>query len=385
VTGTGETEADFDGWLALVGLGSLTEAACLTLVRAGSPETILKAFGADLEQPALTLDEAREEMAACVGVSPWGDGFLAVEPNGGEGVRAEVLRDLSRTAAAAALFWNVNAVVVVSCASRGRMRGTEELLTLQPDSYLPKAVLRRLLVAQDNDDDLRTVALQALTTFVGLTPDPSTLGPLTFYRVIPQLADLPDAFFARQSLELFGLELLQLIDAASPDAQRASAEWIARWTLKRVGLHDDPRTISVTAQFGQGRPTTLGPGQALIVEANRTTARIRANDPSRHLGHATPEMRAAWMREHALLALRYTTVEDSLSAALGAVNCMRPFMVEPAEPAEPDAEGRYPFPDLYADLAAVEELVRPLLTEGEVTDDPAQHVPPPADARPPTH
>jgi hypothetical protein len=65
------------------------------------------------------------------------------------------------------------------------------------------------------------------------------------------------------------------------------------------------------------------------------------------------------MQEHALLALRYTTVEDPLSAVLGAVDCLRHFMLEPATP---DADGLYPFVDLSAEVTAAADLVRPLLT-----------------------
>ena len=72
-------------------------------------------------------------------------------------------------------------------------------------------------------------------------------------------------------------------------------------------------------------------------------------------------MREAWMQEWALRALRCTTLEDPLSAALGAVDCMQPFL---REPGVPDADGRYPLPDLHAHVAAVAELVRPLLTGG---------------------
>jgi Family of unknown function (DUF6461) len=350
---------DFDGWLARMGLGGLAEAACLTFVSGSGDEAILAAFGVDLDHPARTLREALDGTSACVGVLAWGDGFVAIELNGGEGIRPEVLRDLSRTGVAAGLFWNVNAMVVVSCASRGRMRGTEELLELRPDSELPKSVLRPLLAAQDADVDRRSAALLALTTFVGLPSDVTSLAPLTLHPVIPQLAELPDPFYARQSLEFDGPDLLRLIDHASPAAQRASAEWIALWTLRKVGLEHDPRAVAVTAQFGQGRPATLGPALGLVLEVHQRAARLRATDPSRYGGHPRADTRASWMQEWALFALRYTTLEDPRSAALGAVDCLRHFMLEPATP---DAEGRYPFPDLSAEVTAAADLVRPLLT-----------------------
>jgi hypothetical protein len=234
-----------------MGLGGLAEAACLTFVSGSGDEAILAAFGADLDHPARTLREALDDMSPCVGVLAWGDGFVAIEPNGGEGVRPEVLRDLSGAGVAAGLFWNVNAMVVVSCASRGRMRGTEELLGLRPDSELPKSVLRPLLAAQEADVDRRSAALLALTTFVGLPSDVTSLPPLTLHPVIPQLAELPDPFYARQSLEFDGPDLLRLIDHASPAAQRASTEWIALWTLRKVGFEHDPRAVA--ARHSSGR------------------------------------------------------------------------------------------------------------------------------------
>jgi hypothetical protein len=128
-------------WLSSVGLGALDEAACLTFVNGSGPAEILAAVGADVEQPALTLDQAHEEAAACVGVAAWGSGFVAVEANGGEGARGSVLRRLSQSGRAASLYWNVNAMVVLSCASRGRMRGSEGLLALHGGTDLPKSVL----------------------------------------------------------------------------------------------------------------------------------------------------------------------------------------------------------------------------------------------------
>ena len=349
---------DFAEWLAQVGLGHLTEAGCLTLVTGSSDETILSAFGADLGQAARTFSEALEDMSPCVGFVPWGEGSVAIEPNGGEGTRSEVLRELSRTGAAASLFWNVNSMVVVSCASRGRMRGSEELPALQPDSDLPKSVLRPLLAAQETDGDLRTAALLALAAFVGLPSGVSSLRPATMHAVIPRLDELPDPFCARQSLEIDGPDLLRLIDRASTGAQRATAEWIANWTLRAVGLEDDPRAAAVTAQFGQGRPSTLGPALGLVLEVHQRAARLMAADPSRYGGEPRAETRAAWMRESALLALRYTTVQDPRSAVLGCVECLRQCMLEPGSP---DADGRYPLPDPREEVAAVTALVGPLL------------------------
>jgi hypothetical protein len=152
--------------------------------------------------------------------------------------------------------------------------------------------------------------------------------------------------------------LLELIDNTTPQAQRATAEWIAGWTLAKVGLEDDVRAVSVTAQFGQGQPTTLGPAQALVLENQHRMAHFRATDPSRRSRQGEQEMHAAYLQELALMALRYTTA-DPLAAALGAVDCLWPFMPQRGTR---DAEGRPPGLDISGQVDATTELLRPLLT-----------------------
>jgi hypothetical protein len=355
-----DAESDVERWLAPRGLGGMADAACLTFVRGRDRDEILSTFGAELDRPTLTLTEALEDVVTCIGVLAWGDGFLAIEPNGGEGLRPGLLRELSREGAAASLFWDVNGTVVLSCASRGRTRGSEELLDLNPDSQLPRAVLGALLAARDSGGESLVAALDAVAQFVGLPSDIGELPPPTLYRLVPQLEDLPDDIYPRRSLEHDGPALLDLVDNASPAAQRRTAEWIASWTMAHVGLADDPRAIHVLSQFGRDRSTSLGPALGLVVEVHRRTSLLQATDASRFGGEAAPAMRAAWMQDWAIRALRWTTVSDPATAALGAIECLRPFM---RTPAPSDAHSLHALPDIAGEVAAVTELVRPLLTE----------------------
>jgi hypothetical protein len=353
-------ESDFERWLGLRGLGRVGEAACLTFVGGRDRDEILSAFGAQLDQPTATLDEALDDTITCVGVLAWGDGFIAIEPNGGEGLRPDLLRELSRAGAAASLFWNVNGMVVLSCASRGKARGSEELLDLRPDSHLPPEVLRPLLAAQDAGGESLVAALDAVARFVALPSDVLDLPPLTLYRVVPRLEELPHASYTRQSLEYDGPALLDLVDNASAAAQRRTAELIAGWTLTEVGLDGDPRAIRIMDQFGRDQPTDLAPALGLVLEVHRRLAQLQARDPSSVGGLPTPQMQAVWMQESAIRALRYTAVADAVAAAVGAIDCLTPFM---RKPSVPDSEGRFPLPDPAAEVAAATELIRPMLID----------------------
>ncbi len=64
----------------------------------------------------------------------------------------------------------------------------------------------------------------------------------------------------------------------------------------------------------------------MLAEVSRENDLIARSDPSRVGGHASPQMHAAWMRMHALNALRYATTTDPVSAAIGATEALAPFL-----------------------------------------------------------
>jgi hypothetical protein len=106
---------------------SLNPAACITLVPGGDVAAVLRAFGAEpLPTP---LDEAEEDnVVFAVGVVETPDGIIAIEINGYQGCRSEVLRCVAAHGRAASAFWNVNAVTRVSLAQDGRILSAFEAM-----------------------------------------------------------------------------------------------------------------------------------------------------------------------------------------------------------------------------------------------------------------
>lgn len=99
------------------------EAATLTVVPGADVAQVLRVFGADPAAP-VSMTEMRETWRAgrfWVAVLAVEGAVLAVEDNGFQGTRAQVLRALSQRGRAASMFWNVNAVTRLSLAEHGEI------------------------------------------------------------------------------------------------------------------------------------------------------------------------------------------------------------------------------------------------------------------------
>jgi hypothetical protein len=321
-----EDGIDLDTWLDDAGLGLLGMAGCLTLVAGADERAVLEAFGAELDEP-LTLHEVADAMVIAVGVVPCGDGVLAFEINGFQGARTEVLRRASASGRAASIFWNVNGIVQLTCATGGDVVGSEELLVLDETCSLPPELVPPLVAAFEREEDMVIPGVLAAEAFTGLStaglvvPSDVTMFPLL--TAVPDL-DPVDPRWMLWSSE--APELSALILAASPSAQRALAEWAAYQALLRVELADDPRVEVVLDGFGRGSAASFDPAVGLLLEVkNRVDVAYRTDD-SRHGGQTGPAMAAALMSDWAVRALRYATLDDTATGALGAVESLLPFV-----------------------------------------------------------
>ena len=287
---------------------------------------MLDAFGAELDEP-LTLHEVADAMVVAVGIVPCDGGVLAFEINGFQGARTEVLRVVSAAGRAASIFWNVNGIVQLTCASAGDMRGSEELLVLDENCSLPPEVVPPLVAAFEREEDMVLPGVLAAEAFTGL----STAGlvvpsDVTMYPLLTAVPDL-EAVDPRSMLWSFDApELAARILAASSPAQRALAEWAAYQALQRVELADDPRVEAVLDGFGRGSAASFEPAMGLLLEVKNRVDVVSRSDDSRHGGEAGPPMVAAWMADWAVRALRYATLDDTATAALGATESLLPFV-----------------------------------------------------------
>ena len=340
-----EDGIDLDTWLDDAGLGYLGVAGCLTLVSGTDERSVLEAFGAQLDEP-LSLDDVIETMVRAVGVVLWGDGLIAFEINGFEGTRPEVLQLASQDGRAASIYWNVEGVVRLTCADKGRMRGSEELLVLDDSCSLPKELLPDLVAAFDREEDMVLPGLRAAERFAALSTDGLVVDDdVAMYPLLTVLPDLEAVDSEHLGFSEEAPSLAVRILAASPGAQRALAEWAAYQALLRVELDDDPRVEAVLRSFGLGPAATFGPAAGVLLEVRNRIDVLGRTDPSRHGGAASPEMAAAWMKDRAVQALRYATLDDTATAALGATDALLPFVGD--------------------DVAALSVLVTEVLAEAE--------------------
>ena len=110
------------------------EAGCVTFVAGADVASVARGFGGragDATTMTLRDVDARpgEDLVAVRSLGPW---VLAVEINGWQGSRAEVLARISRGTRALSAFWNVNALTRFSYAVEGRVLTAFEAMS--PDS-----------------------------------------------------------------------------------------------------------------------------------------------------------------------------------------------------------------------------------------------------------
>jgi hypothetical protein len=115
------TEDDFD-WLSTSPLG---EAACVTMVKTADVDAVVRGFGGMAgEARTVSFAEAGDELgqAYAVAVCRRGEYVVAVETNGFQGSRPEVLRRVSRLGETVSAFWDVEALTRFSYAADGRVK-----------------------------------------------------------------------------------------------------------------------------------------------------------------------------------------------------------------------------------------------------------------------
>jgi hypothetical protein len=341
----------------------LREAFCITLVRGLDEVQVLRRLGGERSQPrTLTAGEAGElsysfhagypQIVLAARAGGWA---VAVEDNGWEGSRPEVLRALSAGTQAVSVYRNVNALGYFSDAVDGEVLVQFELLFpqrrwgSQPDLLLPQ--MRAVGLDPDSQEppygEVDTAALALAERVTGVHLDPRMLeGPLPAAEITPLLDDPPASFF-------FGGEdtaLTAAVDQAAPGVLRRAAATAARPGVQLAQLDHDPVVMEAlaAAEAGQARQvddySPLGwrirtwaveaaipgrlrndPSASLDAQRNRASL-LRAagqaaeqqplKDPSPWLGRAGSALVLRWRAGQAVRAALFADPRTALYATL---------------------------------------------------------------------
>jgi hypothetical protein len=320
-------------WLTDAWPTGLGEAGCVTVVVAGDREKVLDAFAAEPDE-RVAIEDAAMVPSPHVALVDAEGGLIAVELSGYEGSRADVLARASRAGKAASVCWEIDGMVVVSFASRGRVVASGDLSVGADGAELP-ARLRALLPAADGD--LVAAGGAMVERYTGIAVRAGVFESLgEAYVVNPRPEERALEHPERTSLRYDHPQLVAGVVSAEPATRRRVAEWCAEQAVAVVGLAGQDAVREVTGQFG-------GSGVARqTVRFTQLTARVsreerrgeaafrRAEDSNdwevpREEREARKEAaHRDWNRairqEFALAAVEYACQNDSVSAALGAVD-----------------------------------------------------------------
>lgn len=251
-------EADAFDWVTDT---ILDDAACLTLTEPATVAEVARAFGGDPARAReLTLAEAAAELTdgPWVAVRPVGSWVLAVELNGWQGSRPEVLERVAATGRAVSTYWNAGGRAQFAYAAAGRV------LT-RFDAVFPER--------RDGDEPDALVPVMAGLPWAGALPVPLLLAlaarltgspaqPSWLAGTFPvfPMEELAEA--VRPAIEPDTEELTYTdppvawaIRHAAADRQRAAARAAAGYAISLAGLAGDP----AVALGLQGDPEAAGP------------------------------------------------------------------------------------------------------------------------------
>jgi Family of unknown function (DUF6461) len=247
----------------------ISEAACVTLVRSGDPAKVARALGGRLRQSRrASLAQAAEELGAegdaVVAVRGVGSWVLAVEDNGWQGSRPEVLRRVSRGTRAVSTFWNVNGVTRFSYAASGQVVTAFEAMSPEqregsdPD-FLEEA--RSGLPWDTADWVALMLALAARLT--GHPVEPAWLdGEFLVMPVEPAAEEVrPDINPRYDPLTYEDGPLAWALERSADDLLSAAARTAAQYVIRASGLDSRP---AVAAALREG--TALGPASSAALE-----------------------------------------------------------------------------------------------------------------------
>lgn len=297
-------------WLRSSSGYGLHDAACVSLISGVSVTRIEAAFGLR----AVEIGTAGSEQSHSSEVKMHtADGIMViVEPASFRGTQPGVLKAASRDGKLASVYWDVNDMVIVGLARRGKLVALGEISDIEPNLYGRRSGAR----LPELTTDWPQLAFATVERFVGVRLTRTLLkSPSTLYRLEPRV-QLPITREELVGLQIPDAETVDLVLAASLQTRRELAEWAALQGIAAAGLQDDPAVASVTAQFRPGAVATLSVElQARMYHLDETILNEFSDDEQ-----SDPSLMAEYKRQYgALLALAYACTSDEVTAALGAL------------------------------------------------------------------
>lgn len=311
----------------------LAEAGCITVIPASREDDTRQAFGASQDVWTVTplSSEAFGDTEPPSSYWAWfarsgepADADAVIEFNGFQGSRPEVIRAASKASAsgrAASAFWNVNGMVVFTCARKGKVIASVDLSTIDPEDEdagegLPRHV-KRLMRAAWKGDALEALALAMVEEFTGVRFGASVLDSGGLRTITPRPDDLDayDADYLPAHLRDYP-ELADLLVVMSPEHQRLMAREAMRIAVGEAGMSGEPSIAEVVGQFDRVAVPVLGPGigaldGAIARRTDEITLREMDSDP-----YGSIELYYLFQQAYAVDAVRQSTNPNPLSAAL---------------------------------------------------------------------
>jgi len=219
------------------------EAGCVTFVAGADVASVARGFGGragDVTTMTLRDVDARpgEDLVAVRSLGPW---VLAVEINGWQGSRAEVLARISRGTRAVSAFWNVNALTRFSYAVEGRVLTAFEAMS--PDSRQggePDALEATRVGLPWDDFVPAMLALVSRVTGERLTRDMLS-GEFQVFPIEPRAEEIrPDVSPEYEGLTYDDPPLAWALRKADGRQLSAVSWYAARRAVTEAGLASDP-------------------------------------------------------------------------------------------------------------------------------------------------
>jgi hypothetical protein len=325
-----EFEVPDYSWVRDYGRSKIAQAACITVATCLSCEEVLLALGADLDSGTLPWADLSQIEEPTVAVVAAGDAVVAVEPNGWQGNRPEVLRPLSRSGRAASTYWNTDSDMKVSVAEGGRLLCTFDPVAPDRRQGDNPAVVEPLI--GDLDFAAGAWAEQCMILverFTGVRVTPEMVAGLNRVSVITPVLEDKQTVPAVEQHPLRRDEpgAAVAIAALPPERQRRLAQQVALQAVVATGLADHPAVKATISAFSQPISGPTAELDAFVRQISADATRTKDYGPWKTLGPGIaayrepgPETRKASQRRAAAQALRAAVHPDPLTAALDTVH-----------------------------------------------------------------
>lgn len=269
------------------------EAGCVTFVADADIASVVRCFGGRVgDATTMTLRDvdARpgEDLVAVRSLGPW---VLAVEINGWQGSRAEVLTRVSQSTRVISAFWNVNALTRFSYAVEGRVLTAFEAMSPESRQGAEPDALEATRAGLPWDDFVPAMlALVSRVTGERVTRDMLS-GEFQVFPLEPRAEEMrPEVNPEYEGLTYDDPPLAWALREAGAQRLSAVSWYAAQWAVTEAGLASDP-AVATLLPAGRVRPgeshaapealdhlaATLGKAAGRSAHGDRTIAgRFRA-------------------------------------------------------------------------------------------------------------